>query len=254
VNYDALKYVNEECRVKGAGRALLHAIAYRAHPDTGECFAAERKLAHAAGVAKSTAEAWLTKLVDLGELAVVLDGSGRRSTCYRIVAHLDPSDSTTESLDASGPTTGAQASAPATGARESDREAVVPRSATRSAPIREAVVPRSAGAYIAGREELEGLKGGGAAAAPSPNGDGGAARASTTTLEGLTVDLDTGEVLDHPNGGQEQDTALDPELEAKVGHLPKYKQARAALNFLHNPEQESRAKARELSEHRGGAE
>jgi hypothetical protein len=137
VNYRAFRYVAEDCKVEDAGRAILWAIAYHADKQTGECWASQRTLARNAGVARSTVELLLRKLREAGELALVLEGSGTRMDCWRIVGH----------EDASGPMAGPLA------------EGVVDRSEPASGPIGPAVVDRSAGAPIGRREEQEGVEG-----------------------------------------------------------------------------------------------
>jgi hypothetical protein len=45
VNYRAMRYVAEECRVEGAGRAILYALSYRADRNTGEAWVSLRRIA-----------------------------------------------------------------------------------------------------------------------------------------------------------------------------------------------------------------
>jgi hypothetical protein len=91
VNYAAMKYVAEQCRVQGAGRAILHAITYRADRQTGECYLSMRRLALEAGVSHATVKRVIPQLVEAGELAIVIAGSGRRATCYKVtMSPLEP--------------------------------------------------------------------------------------------------------------------------------------------------------------------
>ncbi len=109
MNYAAMRYVAEECTVQGAGRAILWAISYRADRDTGECWAGQRRIAREAGVARSTVQLLLPKLVDAGELELVEMGDGPHPDCYRIAPAWDEGadDTAAEVIHnpaASGPT------------------------------------------------------------------------------------------------------------------------------------------------------
>ena len=172
MNYAAMRYVADECQVRGAGRAILHVIAYRADRVTGDAYASVRSLAASAGIARSTVEEWLPRLIDDGHLAVVLEGSGRRSTCYRVIGHLDcsvPATGTHSPVDNSS-------SVPAVG---TDTRPVVSRSTDASVPIQPSVVSRYTGSlYKEGREELEGKNGRVEPAAPPPPSPSGAAVAA----------------------------------------------------------------------------
>lgn len=94
MNYAAMRYVVEEGRLTGAAHSILLAIAYRADRQTGECYLSKRRLAVEAGVSLTTVKRVISHLVEGGHLAVIIDGSGRRSTCYQVIHR-----STTDPLD-----------------------------------------------------------------------------------------------------------------------------------------------------------
>jgi DNA-binding transcriptional ArsR family regulator len=171
VHYAALRYVIEgDNGLEGAAWQVAVVIAYRADRHTGDCFASVRSLARSARLARSTVEQALTRLRKSGVVAVVLEPSGRRSTCYRIVG-FDPPPSVPpigtqrlRSVPPAGPLQ--RPSVPIPGEQPNS---VVSRSTTRSVPIHDPVVSRFRGVvYKEGREELEGVKGNNGAAPPSP--------------------------------------------------------------------------------------
>jgi hypothetical protein len=85
MNYPAMRWAVEECRLEGAPKPILFVIAYRADRDTGECWAGQRRIAREAGIARSTVQLWLPRLVGMGVLELVEEGSGPRADCYRIL-------------------------------------------------------------------------------------------------------------------------------------------------------------------------
>jgi hypothetical protein len=82
VNYPAMRHVAEHCRLEGAPRALLWAMSYRADRE-GECWAGQRRLAREAGISRKSVERWLPRLVGMGLLELVEEGTGPRPDCYR---------------------------------------------------------------------------------------------------------------------------------------------------------------------------
>jgi len=154
VNYAALRYVIERCSAKGAAWAVLVVIAYRADRDTGECYVSRRRLAKEARVSTATVHRVLGELFDVGELAIVLSGSGRRATCYRIVVYDGPSGSVSEP----------------------QAKPVVAHLAQRSGSPDGPVVAHLGEASIGGREEREGVEG--------ARGSGSAADAAVAARSG----------------------------------------------------------------------
>jgi hypothetical protein len=82
VNYPAMRHVAEHCRLEGAPRALLWAMSYRADRE-GECWAGQRRLAREAGISRKSVERWLPRLVGMGLLELVEEGTGPRPDGYR---------------------------------------------------------------------------------------------------------------------------------------------------------------------------
>jgi hypothetical protein len=82
MNYPAMRHVAEHCRLEGAPRALLWAMSYRADRE-GECWAGQRRLAREAGISRKSVERWLPRLVGMGLLELVEEGTGPRPDCYR---------------------------------------------------------------------------------------------------------------------------------------------------------------------------
>jgi Helix-turn-helix domain len=78
-----MRHVAEHCRLEGAPRALLWAMSYRADRDTAECWAGQRRLAREAGISRKSVERWLPRLVGMGLLELVEEGTGPRPDCYR---------------------------------------------------------------------------------------------------------------------------------------------------------------------------
>jgi hypothetical protein len=77
-----MRHVAEHCRLEGAPRALLWAMSYRADRE-GECWAGQRRLAREAGISRKSVERWLPRLVGMGLLELVEEGTGPRPDCYR---------------------------------------------------------------------------------------------------------------------------------------------------------------------------
>jgi len=85
MNYHAMRYVAEHCRMEGAPRAILWALSYRANGD-GEVWAGQRRIAREAGVSRKSVERWMPQFVGMGLLEWVEEGSGPRPDCYRFSA------------------------------------------------------------------------------------------------------------------------------------------------------------------------
>jgi hypothetical protein len=173
LNYAAMRYVAERCTVRGAGRAILWAMAHHADKDTGECWASNRRIADEAGVAHATVKRLLPKLMAAGELELVLRGAGRRSDCWRITAcgvamspldDPDPVDNPVDNLWT---------------------KSVVGSLGGRSGLIEDPVVGSLTGAPIGGRVKEEGLKGRARAGATPPADAGGAPRSGPGPREAL---------------------------------------------------------------------
>src|SRR5215217_6781732 len=77
-----MRHVAEHCRLEGAPRALLWAMSYRADRE-GECWAGQRRLAREAGISRKSVERWLPRLVGMGLLELVEEGTGPRPDGYR---------------------------------------------------------------------------------------------------------------------------------------------------------------------------
>jgi hypothetical protein len=77
-----MRHVAEHCRLEGAPRALLWAMSYRADRE-GECWAGQRRLAREAGISRKSVERWLPRLVGMGLLELVEEGTGPRPNGYR---------------------------------------------------------------------------------------------------------------------------------------------------------------------------
>jgi hypothetical protein len=157
-----MRFVAEVCTVQGAGRALLWAIAYHADRETGECWTALRKLAAQAGISYTTAKYAKPELLKLGYLELVVEGSGRRPACLRILC--------------SGLTTGPQGGPPSGSATDPlppvDNpvdNVVVGQSERRSGPIGHSVVGQIGGSpYRNEGKDIEGFEGESAGASSAP--------------------------------------------------------------------------------------
>jgi len=121
-------------------------IAYHADHATRESYASRRLLALEANVSSSTVHLALEELLAAGEIEILLTGSGRKATTYRIC-----SDSPIESL-------------------QPVDNSVATRSAARSDSICDPVATRSAGASIGGTEDQNKIEPQPAAATSVPDG------------------------------------------------------------------------------------
>jgi Helix-turn-helix domain len=88
MNYSAMRWAVEECQLDGAAKPILFVIAYRADRDTGECWAGQRRIAREAGVTRTHVQRVEAKLIRLGILEVVEQGSGTRPRIIRIAPGL----------------------------------------------------------------------------------------------------------------------------------------------------------------------
>jgi hypothetical protein len=84
MNYPAMRWAVEDCRLEGAAKPILFVIAYRADRDSAECWAGQRRIAREAGVDPKTVERVIPRLIADGVLELVEPGSGPRPNCYRI--------------------------------------------------------------------------------------------------------------------------------------------------------------------------
>lgn len=164
MNYAALRHVVEACGVEGPGRAILFVIAYRADRHTGEAWVSLRRLAAEAGVDYATVKRQLPALMESGHLARVLRGTGRRSSCYQIIA-------SGRSVSPNGyPVVGADSAG-----ADSAHYDVVGAESSRSGRTGGSVVgAHSTPPYRKEGKSIEGFEGGGASPSPSPVGDASA--------------------------------------------------------------------------------
>lgn len=133
-------------RSKGNTRLALLYVADQVRTSACEVRIGQRELMNALNTtSKGTAEAALKKAVDLRELEVVSEGTGRRPTLYRLPKAVGYVRAATTSAPDSGAQ--ADASAPKTGAVHNEE---VPRSApktgaqeNRSAPVFDASAPKT---------------------------------------------------------------------------------------------------------------
>ena len=180
MSLDAIRDVMKRSHTSGAVRLVLIAIASHADHKTGESYASRRTLALEANVSSSTVHLALGELLAAGEIEILVNGSGRKATTYRIC-----SDSIGESLQ---------------DAAEPVDNPVATRSAARSDSIRPPVATRSAGPSIGGiRPEEDRIKTAGASTAPpGPTADAAGRRSmnsngvppdAAATLATLKADL-----------------------------------------------------------------
>lgn len=172
-----MRYVVEgDHPYSGAAFQILTVIAYRADRDSGVCFVSRRRLARESRVSTSTVHEVLTRLLDDGALAVVCSGSGRKSTAYQIIGHLDPSGSLTDSPSAVAPVDNLSSGSPIEsegGSLTESQDSVVARSPDASGSPRQAVVARSPDSHIRKEgKDLEGFEGGVAPTDSTPDGVG----------------------------------------------------------------------------------
>lgn len=84
MNYEATRHAIEDSPATGAAWAVLVVIAYHADRRTGECYASRRRLATKARISTSTLHHALRQLLAAGQIEIVVGGTGRRSTSYRV--------------------------------------------------------------------------------------------------------------------------------------------------------------------------
>ncbi len=148
MSLDALRDVMTRSHTAGAARLVLLVIAYHANPKTGDSYCSRRLLAQEANVSTATVHAALGELLAKGEIEILMCGTGRKSTTYRLTA----SDSAIEPL----------------------ADGVAAQSATRSGSPDGPVVAQSAGPSIGGTEEQGKVEPRASTAPP----DGGASRSN----------------------------------------------------------------------------
>lgn len=143
---DAMHWVWTQSRSKANTRVALLYVADQVRTLACEVRVGQRELAEALNTtSKATAEAALKKAVELGELEIVEEGSGRRPALYRLPKAVGYVRSTVSSA----PEVGAQdsASAPESGAQdEKDPSRSAPKTGAqenRSAPTFDASAPKT---------------------------------------------------------------------------------------------------------------
>ena len=130
MSLDALDLVLKRSRSTGAARLVLVVLAYHADRTSGHAYASRRLLALEANLSTSTVHAALHELLALGDVEIVMTGSGRKATTYRICSGLGIEP--LQSVDNS----------------------VVARFEARSGSIHGPVVARSTSSSIGGTEDL----------------------------------------------------------------------------------------------------
>jgi len=104
---ESIKYVRDadRCKLDGAALALMRTIAEWADGTTGHCFMSRRKLAKHARIGETTVDRLLPMLVETGELARVIDGSGRRSDTWKIIGYEQTAEPRTAPISGALPRT-----------------------------------------------------------------------------------------------------------------------------------------------------
>jgi hypothetical protein len=97
----SIAWTRDRCRLQGAYRSLLYAVAVHADRHYGACSAGTRRLAASAGISATWVKRLLHELVDMGVLECLEPGAGRRAACYRFAPSL---------LDSGQPTSPQQSS------------------------------------------------------------------------------------------------------------------------------------------------
>lgn len=86
MSIQAVAWVLDHSESRGVDRLVLISLANHANQD-GMCWPAQRTVAKEAGIGNGTVANAVSRLVELGEIEVVENGTARRSTRYRF-AHL----------------------------------------------------------------------------------------------------------------------------------------------------------------------
>lgn len=84
----SIAWVRDRCRLVGAYRSLLYAVATHADRHYGACSAGSRRLAASAGISATWVKRLLHELEDMGVLECLEPGAGRRAACYRFTPSL----------------------------------------------------------------------------------------------------------------------------------------------------------------------
>jgi hypothetical protein len=84
----SIAWTRDRCRLQGAYRSLLYAVAVHADRHYGACSAGTRRLAASAGISATWVKRLLHELVDMGVLECLEPGAGRRAACYRFTPSL----------------------------------------------------------------------------------------------------------------------------------------------------------------------
>lgn len=80
----SIAWVRDRCRLEGAYRPLLYAIATHAGKHYADCTASAATLARSSGLSHRHVQRLLPELVGMGTLDQLDPGAGRRPACYRI--------------------------------------------------------------------------------------------------------------------------------------------------------------------------
>jgi hypothetical protein len=84
----SIAWVRDRCRLQGAYRPLLYAVATHAGKHHADCTASAATLARASGLSARHVKRLLPELVAMGVLEQLDSGSGRRAACHRIAPPL----------------------------------------------------------------------------------------------------------------------------------------------------------------------
>jgi hypothetical protein len=84
----SIAWVRDRCRLQGAYRPLLYAVATHAGKHYADCTASAATLARASGLSTRHVKRLLPDLVAMGVLEQLDPGAGRRAACYRIAPPL----------------------------------------------------------------------------------------------------------------------------------------------------------------------
>jgi hypothetical protein len=149
--------------VEGPGRAILFVLAFRADRHTGEACVGMTRLARESGTSLRTVTRQLPALIDGGHVEIVLMGSGRRATTYRVVT--EPRSSVTGDIQSNGLVVSERPMS------ERHHKPVVVPSESRSSVTREPVAVSLSPSLIRKEGKNEGLEGSNAnrGATPSPS-------------------------------------------------------------------------------------
>jgi Helix-turn-helix domain len=83
VSIQAVGWVLQHSRAKGVTRLVLISLANHAN-DQSMCWPSQRTIAREAGIGKGTVSLAIDRLLEMGELTIVLKGGSHSSTRYRL--------------------------------------------------------------------------------------------------------------------------------------------------------------------------